>query len=42
MMANTMAFNNAYPFPTTTPTMIPATVVGAAPAPSNPAWFSNF
>jgi hypothetical protein len=42
MMANTMAFNNGYPFPTTTPTMTPPPSYGAAPPPVNPAWFNNF
>jgi len=45
MMANTMAFNNAYPFPTATPTTVPPpTSYGFAPPPANanPAWFNNF
>ncbi len=42
MMANTMAFNNGYPFPTTTPTMTPPPSYGLAPPPANPTWFNNF
>jgi hypothetical protein len=42
MMANMMAFNNIYPFPTATPTTTPPPSYGAAPPPVNPAWFNNF
>jgi len=45
MMANTMAFNNAYPFPTATPTTVPPPpLYGFAPPPANanPVWFNNF
>ncbi len=35
MIANTMAFNNGYPFPTTTPMMTPPSSYGAAPPPGN-------
>ena len=45
MMANTMAFNNAYPFPTATPTTVPPPPsYGFAPPPANanPVWFNNF
>jgi hypothetical protein len=41
MMANTMAFNNGYPFPTATPTVTPPPSFGLAPPPANPTWFQN-
>ena len=41
MMANTMAFNNSYPFPTATPTVTPPPSYGSAPPPGNPVWFQN-
>ncbi len=42
MMANMMAFNNGYPFPTAMPTATPPPLYGAAPPPVNLVWFNNF
>ena len=37
----TMAFNNGYPFPTTTHTVMPPPLYGLAPPTANLVWFQN-